>query len=198
VNGAVEELGVVALPAPAWEPARAVIDILRKRHSTREFATRAIPAEALSALLWSAFGINRAGTGGRTAPSAHDWREIEVYAVLAEGAYRYDPAANVLHLVRSGDLRAATGLQEFVGTAPLDLVYVANFDAMKDSTAEERAFFAAADAAVIAENVYVFCAATGLATVVRGLVDRRKLAAALGLPPHHRIALAQSVGFPVR
>jgi SagB-type dehydrogenase family enzyme len=189
------ELGVVALPAPKWEPARGVIELLAKRHSKREFAPRVLPLEALSSLLWAAFGINRPAIGGRTAPSAHDWREIDVYAVMAEGAYRYDPVANVLHLVRAGDLRAATGVQDFVGSAPLDLVYVADFDAMKDATAEERVFCASADAGVIAQNVYLFCAATGLATVVRGLVDRRRLAAALGLPPHRRIVLAQTVGF---
>jgi SagB-type dehydrogenase family enzyme len=190
------ELGVVALPAPDWAPARAVTELLRKRHSAREFSPRALSPEILSTLLWSAFGINRAATGGRTAPSAHDWRELDVYAVLAEGAYRYDPAANVLHLVRSGDLRAATGMQDFVGNAPLDLVYVANFPAMKDATGEERAFYAAADAGLVAQNVYLLCAATGLATVVRGLIDRRRLAAALGLALQQRIVLAQTVGYP--
>ena len=192
------ELGSIALPPPQWAPAASLVDMLRKRHSTREYSSRPLPLEALSALLWSAFGINREASGGRTAPSAHDWRETDVYAVLAQGAYRYDPAANVLHLARAGDLRAATGMQDFVGVAPLDLVYVANFAKMAGANAEERTYFAAADAGVIAQNVYLFCAATGLATVVRGLVDRRRLAAALGLAVEQRIVLAQTVGYPAR
>ena len=80
------------------------------------------------------------------------------------------------------------------GQAPLDLVYVADFAKMTDASDEQRTFFAAADAAFIAQNIYLCCACVGLATVVRGLIDRRKLAAALGLARHERIALAQTVG----
>ena len=101
-----------------------------------------------------------------------------------------------LKLVRTGDLRPLTGPQDFVGSAAVDLVYVADFSKMGDANDEQRTFFAAADAAVIAQNVYLFCACAGLATVVRGLVDRRRLAPALGLARHERIVLAQSVGYP--
>jgi SagB-type dehydrogenase family enzyme len=189
-----QEIGSIQLPAPSWEPAAPVLQLLKARHSAREFSQHPLTAEVLSALIWSAFGINRREAGGRTAPSAHDWQEIELFAVLADGAYRYDAHGHVLHLVKTGDLRAATGVQDFVAAAPLNLVYVADFSKMSDATDEQRTFFAAADAAVIAQNVYLFCACTNLATVVRGLIDRRRLASALGLSRHERIALAQTVG----
>ena len=192
------ELGSIELPSPRWERATSLLQILAKRHSSREFSPRALPLEVLSTLLWAAFGINRPRSGGRSAPSAHNWQEIEVFAVLADGAYRYDATAHALRTVKTGDLRALTGLQDFVGGAPLDLVYVADFAKMSDATDEQRIFYASADAAVIAQNVYLFCACTDLATVVRGLVDRHKLAPALGLAVHERIVLAQTVGYPAR
>jgi nitroreductase len=195
---ATTEIGLIELPAPQLDQASPLLQVLSKRHSSREFSSRALPLEVLSTLLWAAFGINRPETAGRTAPSAHNWQEIAVFAVLADGAYRYDAATNVLRLARAGDLRALTGVQDFVGGAPLDLVYVADFAKMGDATDEQRTFYASADAAVIAQNVYFFCACTGLATVVRGLVDRRKLAPALGLGSHERIVLAQTVGYPAR
>ena len=190
------ELGAIVLPPPDWEPARPLLKLFAARHSAREFSPRPLEAAALGSLLWSAFGVNRPERDGRTAPSAHDWREIEVFAVLSGGTYRYDAPAHTLHLVRTGDLRPLTGPQDFVGSAAVDLVYVADFSKMGDANDEQRTFFAAADAAVIAQNVYLFCACAGLGTVVRGLVDRRRLAPALGLMRHERIVLAQSVGHP--
>lgn len=190
------EIGSIELPAPQWDRAKPLLQLLRARHSSGEFSPRALPLDVLSTLLWAAFGINRAQTTGRTAPSAHNWQEIEVFAVLADAAYRYDAAAHALRLAQGGDLRPLTGVQDFVGGAPLDLVYVADFAKMTDANDEQRTFFASADAAVIAQNVYLFCACTGLATVMRGLIDRRKLAAALGLAIDQRIVLAQTVGFP--
>ena len=136
------------------------------------------------------------GRAAPTAPSARNWQEIDIYAVLPEGAYRYDAVSHQLLLVKAEDLRSATGMQDFVASAPLNLVYVADFSRMHDASAEERHFLAGADAGCIAQNVYLFCAAADLATVVRGLIDRGRLAAALGLSPTQRIALAQSGGSP--
>jgi SagB-type dehydrogenase family enzyme len=175
-----------------------LIQALRTRRSTRAFKSAALPSELLSALLWAAFGINRPRSAGRTAPSAHGWQEIDVYAALAEGLYRYDAAVHALRLAVQIDVRAHTGMQDFVAHAPLNLVYVADFSRMLDASEQERTFFAATDAAVIAQNVYLYCASAGLGTVVRGLVDRRKLAAAMRLRPEQRIVLAQTVGFPAR
>jgi nitroreductase len=186
----------IALPPPRTEGGATLMQALKLRRSSREFSARPLPLELLSTLLWAAFGVNRPDTGGRTAPSAHNWQEIGVYAALADAAYRYDAPANALRLQVAKDVRALTGVQDFVGDAPLNLVYVADFARMADANAEDRTFFAAADAGFVAQNVYLACASAGLACVVRGLVDRRKLAPALGLRVEQRIVLAQTVGFP--
>ncbi len=185
----------IALPPAQMIGTVSLLQALRSRRSTREFSTRPLPLDTLSTLLWGAHGVNRADSGGRTAPSAHNWQEIQVFVALPEGAYLYDARKHALRLVAGGDLRAATGLQDFVGTAPLNLVYVADFAKMGDASAEDRTFYASADAGFIAQNVYLYCAAAGLACVVRGLVDRRKLAPALRLRIDQRIVLAQTVGY---
>ena len=187
--------GAIALPPPQSTNNVPLLQALRSRRSTREFSLRPLPLDVLSTLLWSAFGVNRPDSGGRTAPSAHNWQEIEVFAALPDGTYRYDARDHALRLVVAGDLRAATGRQDFVATAPLNLVYVADFGKMVDASAEDRTFYASADAGFVAQNVYLYCAAAGLACVVRGLVDRRKLAPALQLRIDQRIVLAQTVGY---
>ncbi len=189
------ELGpAIKLPKP--ETDGELIQALRSRKSTREFSTRQVSPDLLSTLLWVAFGINRPAMHGRTAPSAHGWQEIDVYIALADGLYRYDASAHAMTRLVAKDLRSLTGIQDYVATAPVNFLYVVDFSRMGDASEEDRLFFAATDAAVIAENVYLFCAARGLATVVRGLVDRKMLAAAVGLRKDQRIVLAQSVGFP--
>ena len=186
----------LALPPPQTTGTVSLLQALRARRSSREYSSRPLPPEVLSTLLWCAFGVNRPDSGGRTAPSAHNWQEIEVFVALAEGAYRYVPRRHALQPVAGADLRPATGVQAFVGNAPLNLVYVADFAKMVDASAEDRIFYAAADAGFVAQNVYLYCAAAGLACVVRGLVDRRKLAPLLKLTVDQRIVLAQTVGFP--
>jgi len=150
----------------------------------------------LSNLLWAAFGINRAQDHKRTAPSAHDWEEMDVYVATAGGLYIYDPKAHALKHVLSRDLRAQTGVQPYVGAAPLNLVYVADLSRMAQASPEDKQWYSGPDAGFIAQNVYLFCASEGLATVVRGLVDRPALAKAMGLRPEQQIVLAQSVGYP--
>lgn len=183
------------LPPPQTTSGVDVFQALRSRKSTRTFSARSLPQDLLSTLLWASFGVNRPATGGRTAPSAHGWQEIDVYAALPDGLYRYDARAHALTLAMAKDLRSLTGLQEFVAIAPLNLVYVADFSRMAGASETDRTFFAATDAAVIAQNVYLCCAAMNLAVVVRGLVDRKLLAPAMGLRPDQRIVLAQTVGF---
>ena len=186
----------IYLPPPALSSPATLAQALAGRQSGRAFRPDPLPLAVLSALLWSANGINRKNSGGRTAPSAHNWQEIEVYAVLPGGAYRYDAPVHRLCRVSADDLRGATGSQDFVASVPLNLVYAAEFARMREASDEERTFLAGADAGCIAQNVYLFCAGAGLATVVRGLIDRGRLAEVLGLPQTQRIALAQSVGYP--
>ena len=191
-----DEQAVLQLPPPQTPRNTALIDTLKLRKSSREFSEKPLPLGLLSLLLWSAFGINRPDSGKRTAPSARNWQEIDVYTVLAEGVFRYDAPAHTLQRTVPRDLRAMTGVQDFVGRAPLNLVYVANLTRMTDASAEDKAFYLAADAGFVAQNVYLLCAAEGLATVVRGLVDRKALAAAMALHTDQRIVLAQTVGYP--
>ncbi len=193
--GAVE-LEAIQLPKPRLDGGKPLMQALAARHSTREFSPRALPQQVLSDLLWAAFGVNRPATGGRTAPSAMNWQEIDVYVVTADGVRLYDARAHALSPVAAGDHRAATGVQPFVKEAPLNLVFVADTTRMTRARPDQRPFYAGADAGFIAQNVYLFCASEGLATVVRASVDRAALAKALKLRPTQMVALAQTVGYP--
>jgi len=196
--GYAEADDMVRLPAPAMTGGKPLLQALAERHSTRDYSTRALPEQVLSNLLWAAAGVNRPASGKRTAPSARDWREIDIYVALAQGVYRYDANGHALVLVRGEDLRAATGVQDFVAQAPVNLVYVAELSRMAGAGSEQQTLYTAADTGFIAQNVYLFCASEGLATVVRGSVDREALAAQLGLGEHQRIILAQTVGYPAQ
>jgi SagB-type dehydrogenase family enzyme len=194
--GAQDTTETIRLPPPETTGGMPLMQALKARHSTREFAGQPLPPQVLANLLWAASGVNRPDTGQRTAPSARDWREIDVYVTTADGAYRYDPPTHTLVWVATGDLRKLTGVQDFVATAPLNLVYVANLDRMGEAGAEEKARYSAADTGFMAQNVYLYCASAGLAVVVRGLIEREALGAALRLGRHQRIMLAQTVGYP--
>ncbi len=115
---------------------------------------------------------------------------------MPAGAYRYDAATHALHLVAASDLRRVTGYQDFVDDAPVDLIFVANSERMALMPADQRVFFASVSAGAIAQNVYLFCASIGLSTVIRAWLDRKAVAAALGLNPDHQVLLSQTVGFP--
>lgn len=189
-----QELADISLPPPKTEGGKPLRDALKARASTREFGTQPIEPQTLSDLLWAAQGITRAD-GKRTSPSAKDWREIEIYVLNAEGAYRHDVRANRLQAVAKGDLRGLTGKQEFVTQVPVNLVYVADTTKMQKASAEEVVFYSAVDAGFVSQNIYLFCASEGLATVVRMPGDTSALAAALNLPDTSKIILAQSVGW---
>jgi nitroreductase len=187
---------VIALPPPQVSGGMPLMAALAARRSQREFAPDPLPPQVLSDLLWSAFGINRSAGRGRTAPSALDAQEIDVYWALAGGLYIYGPDAHRLARVAQVDARSVTGYQDFVDEAPLDLVYVADEAHLKNVPGEHRAAYSAACAGAIAQNVYLYCASAGLATVVRGLLDRRAVAQALGLDREEYVVLAQTVGYP--
>ena len=175
-----EELKPLDLPSPRSAGGQPLIETLKLRRSTREYSDRPLPAQTLSDLLWAAFGVNRPN-GDRTAPY---WRHVmvmDIYAAMAGGVWLYEPKAHALLPYLKDDIRAATGLQDFVAAAPLNLVYVAHGDRMTDVPAEERRLYASVDTGFIGQNVYLFCASEGLATVFRGAVDYPKLARTLQL-----------------
>lgn len=190
-----QELKPILLAKPQTDIGRPLMQVLSERKSSREFSPEKLPEQVLSNLLWAAFGINRPESGKRTAPSAMNWQEIELYVATAEGLYVYDAKSHQLNPVLAQDVRAQTGTQAFVKDAPLDLVYVADL-AKTGRASADRDTFVAVDAGVIVQNVYLFCASEGLATVVRGSVDRAALAKAMRLRDDQRIIVAQTVGYP--
>lgn len=135
-------------------------------------------------------------TGGRTAPSAHEWHEMDIYVATADGLYLYDARNHALRRILAEDIRVQTGLQSFVADAPVNLVYVADHSRMVEAEEQDRILYSAADAGFISQNVCLFCASEGLATVVRGMVARSALAKLMKLRPSQRVILAQSVGYP--
>jgi nitroreductase len=121
---------------------------------------------------------------------------IDLYLAMADSVWLYQPKENALLPHLTDDIRAQTGLQDFAGTAPLDLVYVAHGERMKDVSPEERRLYASVDAGFIGQNVYLFCASEGLGSVFRGAVDYPKLTRALQLPIDQFVTFAQPVGYP--
>ena len=188
--------GVVKLPAPDMVTGTSLMEALGKRRTTRTYSPERLDAETLGTLLWAASGVNRPETGKRTAPTAVNFQEILVYVALEQGLFLYGPSEHALRLVLAEDLREDTGLQDFVGSAPVELVYVADHSRMSNMDEEEKAFYTATDTGYVSQNVYLFCASRGLATVVRGMLDRETLAGTMGLPPEQHVVLAQSVGWP--
>ena len=187
----------IKLPAPDKRGGLPLMQALARRRSSREFQRKPLPLPVLSSLLWAAFGVNRRG-GGRTAPSALDAQEIDVYVALPDGAYLYDAQAHALKLVAASDLRRVTGYQDFVDEAPLDLVLVADHARMRMVPAAQRESYASAAAGAIAENVYLYAASAGLATVIRAWIDRAAIADALGLTHDQQVLLSQTVGYPLK
>ena len=194
MRAAGQDLKPIQLPPAKTEGGKALMDVLKARQSARVFASDSLTAQTLSNLLWAAFGINRPD-GHRTAPSAMNWQEIDIYVTTADGAYLWDPKANALKPVAAGDLRAATGSQGYVGTAAVNLVYVADLARARGS-AEQQQTWTWADAGFIAQNAYLYCASEGLVAVVRALIPRDTLAPQLKLRPDQKILLAQSIGHP--
>jgi nitroreductase len=172
------------------------MQLLAKRSSSREFSSEPLPVSILSQMLWAAAGINRPESGHRTAPTANNRQEIDIYVATAVGLYLYDAKPNLLKPILSGDIRGATGTQAFVKEAAVNLVYVADYARMRSLSDEMKNMYAAAGTGFISENVYLYCAAEGLATVVRAGIDRPALAKIMGLRPEQKIILAQSVGYP--
>ena len=185
----------VPLPAPRRTGGMPLMQALQQRRSTREFAPRPLPQQIVSDLLWAAYGINRP-SGDHTAPYWRHIMAIDVYAAMADGVWLYDPKQHALVPHLAQDIRAQTGRQDFVATAPLDLVYVAHGERMQDISAEERRLYASVDTGFIGQNVYLFCASEGLATVFRGAVDYPRLAATMKLDGSVFVTFAQTVGYP--
>jgi nitroreductase len=194
-TGGEQVLKAIELPKPQMEGGKPLMAALKDRKTSREFSTEKLPLQVLSNMLWAANGINRPD-GKRTAPTAMNKQEIDIYVALEQGLYLYDAKANTLVPVLAEDVRAATGKQPFVKDAPVNLVFVADYAKMGSTPADQKDFYAATDTGFISQNVYLFCASEGLATVVRGYVDRPICQAAMKLRADQKVILAQTVGYP--
>jgi SagB-type dehydrogenase family enzyme len=189
-----EDMKPINLPAPNLEQSKPLMQALKERKTSREYGNAKLEPQTLSNLLWAAFGVNRADTGRRTAPSAYNHQEIDIYVAAADGLFLYDAKANSLIPITSEDIRPLTGTQSFFKDAAVNLVYVADLTKMGEGDEATHMLIAAADTGFIAENVYLYCASEGLATVFRASIDKKKLAEAMKLKADQRITFAQTVG----
>ena len=206
-----ETLPVVHLPTPAEGANLSVFAALERRKTTRDISSARLPLQQLSNLLWAAFGVNRKtgpfGSPGRTAGSASNSQEIDLYVALEEGAYLYDPLNNLLTPIVAGDLRANAlthGQQDVDAAAPVHLIYVVDVHRLTHTTGfqepglqdpDVQKSYYYVDTGLIAGNVYLFAAANGLAAWFHNC-DRVRLRQQLRLGPQQRVLFAQSVGYP--
>jgi SagB-type dehydrogenase family enzyme len=190
----------IVLPAPDKTGGKPLMQALNERQTTRSFTKDSLTLQQLSDLLWAGFGINRPDQRKRTAPSAMNWQEIEMYVTLPGGSYVYSADTHTLKYINNKDLRKDTGSQNFVADAALNIVYVADLGKRGKKEGEEvkdaDLFMTYADAAFIAQNIYLYCASANLGCVVRGSVPDNNLASDLGLKANQRIIIAQTVGVP--
>ncbi|MEN9417538.1 MAG: hypothetical protein RI988_1158 [Pseudomonadota bacterium] len=184
----------MTLPAARRTGGLPLMEALAVRRSERAFSSEPLDDQTLSDLLWAAAGLNRPEEGGRTAPSAMHAQEIDLYAALPTGLYRYDPAEHRLVLAIDADVRRVTGYQDFADDAALDLVYVADHRRMGRVPAAQRESYASCTAGAMAQNVYLCCASLQLATVLRAWFDRAALSHAMGLTDDEQVLFAQTVG----
>jgi len=194
-----QKLKPIKLLKPQTGGGKPLMQVLKARKSTRVFSDKKLSPQMLSNLLWAAFGVNRpveGKAGKRTAPSACNWQEIDIYVALAEGLYLYNAKENILEPVLAKDIRAAAGRQKFTQQAPVDLIYVANLAKMGRADKNTQVFYSAADTGFISQNVYLFCASEGLATVILGYVDKALLSKEMKLKDNQKIILSQPVGYP--
>jgi nitroreductase len=187
-----QDLKPIQLPKPQITAGVPLMQALAQRQTTRAFLDKPLPLQTLSNLLWAAFGVNRPREVkpglGRTAPSAMNKQEVELYVVLAQGVYVYEAEANLLRPVVAGDMRAKMGAPP-AGQAAVTLVYVA----------DSKLNYAQVDVGFIGQNVYLFAASEGLNAwfyALHGKQDATAVAAALKLPAEKRPLYAQSVGYP--
>lgn len=191
-----QEIKTIKLLAPQIESGKPLMQALKERRSLREFSPKELPLPVISDLLWAANGINRLDSGYHTAPTAMNLQEIDIYVAKADGLYLFDPKANALIQILAEDLRVLTGNQLFVKDAPVNLIFVADLSKMSKMPAEDVNFYSGTDTGFISQNVYLYCASAGLATVVRGWIDKPALSKAMKLRPDQRITLSQTVGYP--
>jgi hypothetical protein len=200
------------LPSPVNDgTGSSLFTALERRRTTRQIGSAALPLQLLSNLLWAACGVNRKtmpfGVPGRTAASASNSQEIDLYVALRDGVYMYNAVNNLLEPIVARDLRvgAMTPRQSGIDArAPVQLIYVVDVHRLTDTTGfqepglqdlEIQKSYYYVDTGLIAGNVYLFAAANGLAAWFHNC-DKPGLALHLGLRAEQRVLFAQSIGYP--
>ena len=190
----------IVLPAPDKTGGKPLMQALNERQTTREFTKDSLTRQQLSDLLWAGWGINRSDQKKRTAPSAMNKQEIDVYVTLLQGLYLYDAESHSLRKINDKDLRMLTGSQSFVAEAAMNLVFVADMERLGKKEGEEikdsDLFMSFSNAAFIAQNIYLYCSSADLGCVVRRSIPDKTLPTEMGLRSNQRIILEQTVGVP--
>jgi len=191
----------IKLPEPQKDLDFPLMKALEKRRSIRRWKDSPVSKQDLANLLWAACGVTKAKYGRvkckRTAPSACNSQEIRVYVLLKEGAFLYDEETHSLRLIIEEDIREKVGTQKMMKSAPVGLVLVANLARMKSPilrNLEAQRFCAWVDTGYVSQNIYLYCAAAELGTVVISLVDRDKLHDLLKLKEEEKVVLTQAIG----
>ncbi len=190
------QAGVEEIKLPDYEKGGGIplMEALQRRETSRNFSPEDLPLQELSNILWAANGINRPENGKRTAPSARNAQEIDIYVFMHNGVFLYNPEKHMLSIVVKDDLRRKISEQKFYEEVPVVLVYVANYDKMGDFSKESRDFYSAADVGFISQNVYLYCASSKLATVVCGAINRELVQKVLDVK-NGKVLFAQPVGY---
>lgn len=187
---------VIKLPEPNLNRTGTVMKALSERYSTREYASKALSLSDLSDLLWAANGVNRKDSGKRTAPSALNKQDVDIYVVLPEGSYLYDARNHQLNLVAEGDYRGAVaGGQAFVKAAPVSLVLVSDLSRFGDVKNARNSLMGAMDAGIVSQNISIFCSSANLATVPRASMDSAQLKKMLKLKDSQIPMMNHPVGY---
>ena len=190
----------IVLPAPDKTGGKPLMQALNERQTTRSFTEENLSQQQLSDLLWAAWGINRPDLKKRTAPSARNVQEIDVYVALSGGTYIYVAESHTLKQINIKDLRKTTGSQSFVGDAALNIVYVADMEKLGKKEGEKiedsDLLMTYSNAAFIAQNIYLYCASADLGCVIRAIAPAVQLGIEMGLRSNQVITLSQTVGVP--
>lgn len=187
---------IIPLLKPDLSSGMTVMTALSLRASSSEFDTTSLKLQDLSDLLWAANGINRPESGKRTAPSAMNARDIDVYAFMKSGSYLYDAKGHVLNRVAGGDNRSlVAGQQLNFASAPVMLLLVSDVSRFPRGDDSLKVIWAAEDAGIVSQNISLFCASAGLLTRPRASMDQAKLRELLKLKDTQYLMLNNPVGY---
>ncbi len=202
-----KDLQPIVLPSPEKDGGKSFLEAVRMRKTSRNISSKELPLQMLSNLLWAAFGVNRErasfNKAGRTAPSASNSQEIDLYVALAEGVYIFEAVPHRLVPIAAGDFRKRAGRGR-AATAPVNIFYVVNFTrydtgpeqpdhAIGDPEVQKSYYYT--DTGFIAQNVYLFAASQGLAAWFHNC-DKENTINEFNLSAQQKVLFAQSVGYP--